>query len=594
MKQTDKDEINNQAFKLTFKDLSISSPVYLTPAVIAATMSIILLCGAFFSENFQSNTILQTALIIAGLILAIAAIQFFTKSLKPEIEGFQSIVKSEIEESQSIAKKDGLNFLKDAIFVTSNQEILHEFIKESFATLKNGEEAFQTYIGAFPISGSRDLIDEVPNRHNVKIERLFGITSPYEINFLSSSEEKRENLIGQTSGKHRLKNRMFHVDLPEIGFKHIVNLTQFNDYVLVTFKTRKPSLYPDSQFDIKRRFPPLFADSTTTFCVGIDGGEASKLVKSEYLNKIIGGRPGSVDKIKRDVYEANSVEYLIAIGYSVAKEVSFLDEFNPYSTDNKGVDKLGYVGIVGSLAEVIKSEMYSDNKKVNDIDLLLFISSESLNSLPDIYEAANKVAKRYSIEGVLDISVDKEMRPRFGRTDGDVSIQIIINDYTSEDQESFVASMKPSNFTMATRLHCNISLFGDLSDFYQTQDIQYIDVIDEIDCFSVINLINIVENRKIFTRFWDQKLKIMKEEPRNINHHESKDLYNYCVKWGLINLYFALKGNRELYGVSFDEMITQMSKLLCISELKTNKVETKGACLSVLNIIKSYAKSRVS
>lgn len=588
-----------ETLSFIYKGLSISGPASqvksFLPSILSALVSFVILYGVFFTDKITPNSKYQAAALVAGVLFAFISIIFLL---------FFKKVKSVPTKSKEkiFVNQDGWKYLTDSVFVTTDQEILHNYIKNNFSMIKNGDEVFQTYIGAFPISGSRDLIEETPQDNNVKIDRLFVITSPYEINFLSASEEKKKSLIIETSGKHKLNNKIFQIDLSEIGFKHIANITLFNDFVLITFKTRKPSLYPDSKFSLKRQLPPLFADNTVTFCLGITGGEVSKLIKSDYTNRIVEHKSYSLDEIKKNIYQVNPVEYLAAIGYSVAKEVAFLEEFNPYIIKNKGSDKMGYIGIVGSLAEIIKNEDYDDKRIPNDIDLLFFISNQSLKELPNIYNAAKNVAKRYSIEGLLKVEIDEEMRPRFDKIEGVVTIQIIINDYLSLTKDSpsfftdhnskrqnFVAALKPSNFTMATRLHCNIPLYGNLSDFYPTRNVQYKDILVDSDQFSVTGLIKIVENTELYTRFWDKNLKVMKEEPRKIGTDENIRLYKYCIKWGLINLFFASTKSPQLFGMNFNEMISQMVAPLNIPELETNQLITKEYSLKILKIIQQYA-----
>lgn len=598
MNQDKKNETSNQILNFKYKDLSISGPASqvksFLPSILSALVCFVILYGVFFTDKITPDSKYQAAALVVGALFALIAIIFlFFK----KVETVPTKNKEKI-----FVNQDGWKYLTDSVFVTTDQEILHDYIKNSFSMIENGDEVFQSYIGAFPISGSRDLIEETPQDNNVKIDRLFVITSPYEINFLSASEEKKKSLTVETSGKHKLNNKIFQIDLSEIGFRHIANITLFNSFVLITFKTRKPSLFPDSKFSLKRRFPPLFADNTVTLCLGITGGEVSKLIKSDYVNRIIEHKSYSLDEIKKNIYQANPVEYLAAIGYSVGKEVAFLEEFNPYITKNKGSDKLGYIGLVGSLAEILKNEDYDDKIIPNDIDLLFFISNQSLNELPNIYNAAKNVAKRYSIEGLLKVEIDEEMRPRFGKTDGVVMVQIIINDYLlltkdntsfftdqNSKRQNFVAALKPSNFTMATRLHCNIPLYGNLSDFYTTQNVQYKDILADSDQFSVTGLIKIVENMELYTRFWDQNLKVMKEEPRKIETDESTMLYKYCIKWGLINLFFASTRSPQLFGINFNEIISQMSALFDISKLETNQLITKEYCLNILKKIQQYA-----
>lgn len=598
MKQDNKTETSSHTLNFKFKDISLSGPASrvtsLLPYILPVLLCFLILYGVFFTDKIKQDSEYQ------GVVLGVAALF----GLIPFIFLFfkKSETVPEKRKGEIFANQDGLKYLNDSVFVSTDQEILHNYIKNSFSAIKNGDEVFQTYIGAFPISGSRDLIEKTPQDYNVKIERLFVITSPYEINFLSASEEKKNSLTIKTGGKHKLNNKIFQIDLSEIGFKHITNITLFNDFILITFKTRKPSLYPDSKFNLKRRFPPLFADNTLSLCLGIAGGEASRLIKSDYVNRIIEHRSCSLDEIKKSIYQADPVEYLAAIGYSVGKEIAFLEGFNPYITKNNGLDKLGYIGIVGSLAEILKNEVSDDKTIPNDIDLLFFISNQALDELPNIYNAARDVAKRYSIDGLLKIEVDEEMRPRFGKIDGVVTVQIIINDYSPStkdrtnsfadqysERQNFVAALKPSNFTMATRLHSNIPLYGNLSDFYSSQNVQYKDILSDRDQFSVTSLIKIVENMQLSTRFWDQTLKVMKEEPREIEKDEYTRLYNYCIKWGLINLFFATTKSPHIFGINFNEMISQMSSLLGISDIENAKIETKENCLNILKKIQKYS-----
>ena len=94
---------------------------------------------------------------------------------------------------------------------------------------------------------------------------------------------------------------------------------------------------------------------------------------------------------------------------------------------------------------------------------------------------------------------------------------------------------------------------------------------------------------QLSTRFWDQTLKVMKEEPREIEKDEYTRLYNYCIKWGLINLFFATTKSPHIFGINFNEMISQMSSLLGISDIENAKTETKENCLNILKKIQKYS-----
>lgn len=603
MDQDKKTDRNSHTLTFKYKNLFVNIPTSqaksILPSILSGLVSSVVFYGVFFTDRITPNSTYQISAIALGTFFALISILCLlnkkSKSGKTR------------EQNNTLTNQDGWKNLSDSVFATTDQEILHNYIKNNFSMLKNGDEVFQTYIGAFPISGSRDLIEETPQDNNVKIDRLFVITSPYEINFLSASEEKKKSLTVETGGKHKLNNKIYQIDLSEIGFKHIANITLFNNSALITFKTKKPSLYQDSGFPLKRRFPPLFADSTVSLCLKFAGGEVANLIKSDYVNRIIEHKSYSLDKIKKDIYQANPVEYLAAIGYSVGKEVAFLEEFNPYLKNNKGSNKLGYIGIVGSLAEILKNENYNDRVTPNDIDLLFFISNDSLSELPNIYNAAESVAKRYTIEGLLNVEIDKEMRPRFGKTEGVITIQIIINDYimqTSDNlkptsdhatrRKAFMAALKPSNISMATRLHCNIPLYGNLSDFYPRKNIQYNDILNDYDQFSVTGLIKIIDNMSLFTRFWDTTVNTMKEEPRKIEDQEYSMLYNYCIKWSLISLFFATTRSPQLLGSNFNKMISQMRSLFDIPDHDFRQPVSKEYCLDILKNVQKYALEKKS
>ena len=81
----------------------------------------------------------------------------------------------------------------------------------------------------------------------------------------------------------------------------------------------------------------------------------------------------------------------------------------------------------------------------------------------------------------------------------------------------------------------------------------------------------------------------MKEEPRKIGTDENIRLYKYCIKWGLINLFFASTKSPQLFGMNFNEMISQMVAPLNIPELETNQLITKEYSLKILKIIQQYA-----
>lgn len=637
---------NNHEIKLDLKNKSVNLPATL---FISCIPSMLLLCvpvgifyGVFFTDKIPPDSNLQLISIIVSIVIVILSVVLFMYSKSREDKAVSAKEEAEVAKKEAaIAKEEaaaakeeantikesflekngnevlreidslpfekfGLKYLNDSVFVTTDQSILHEYMESSFKKINNGDEVHQTFIGAFPISGSRDLIDKTPHDNSVTVKRLFAITSPYEINFLAASKEKEIDLIKDTNGKHKLTNTMLALNLPENAFRHLANITLFNEFALITFKSKKASWFPDSEYPLKKRFPPLFADDTVSLCVGMTGGNASRLIYSNYASLITPRNPLSLLHLKEKMYKKEPIEYLVAIAYSVAKEVAFLDEFNPYLKDNKGKDKLGYIGIVGSLADIMKNEKKDDGKMPNDIDLLFFINNDCLDAVSKIYQSARYVAKRFSIDGVLTVKVCEDICPQFESTENTVSIQIIVNDYSpiddtdskfnknreSNGRKKFIAAMEPSVFTMATRLHCNLSLYGNLSDFYSTNNLQYSDMLSTEDRFSIHGLIYIAKEKKVYTRYWDQSLKVMIEDPKpkDICREEALLINSYCIKWGLINLYFASQLNTN--GISFDQIQSKMLSKIDSSIDVESKNISEQECLLVLNKIKAYAENK--
>lgn len=570
----------------TIEATGLKFPVWVLsePRFLLTIVSVALIYAALFSNiprsEYQKLIFFSVGilLLVVNLLINLVVIRN-RNSQKAEIEAKYS---SE-ERIHNIAKKQKI------VDITTNQEILHEIIEGKFINIPDCGKVFQTYLGAFPIAGQRDLIDCIPDEKRCEVERIFGITSAFEINFACASIEKMEYLRSERNGKVKLNNKLIILNSSDIEFGFITNITLFDDIIILTYKTSGESKYLGHP-EVASRVPPLFAGSSTTMALVLFGKELAERFDYSFRHRFVIDSDSNIEEIKKSFYQRNRLEYLAAIAYSIAKEIAFIADLNPYDPKNKGERKIGYIGIVGSLAEQLVSNIDNSAKNINDIDLLIFIENASLNLLKEIYKRANDVARRYSIQSLFNISIDEDIAPIFNHPESNINVQLLINDFNSNIGRSFVGAIKPSKFTMATRLHCNFRLNGELHNYYFDEGITYQDLLSEEDPFSLVQLINAVEKGEIGRRYWDHDLMIMKEKKRILKPNELSMFYQYCLKWGLINFYFATTNKEQRDGVSFQEMMYNATKILDLDAIGQINNIRKDDCLRLLKKAKKIAE----
>lgn len=555
--------------------------VFSEPRILAILVSVALLYAALFS-NLTISGEQKVLFFVAGILIAIAALLITLRSSERQSR-IDSEAKSAYEEKEQASIQS-----HEIASITTSQESLHDIIQSKFIDIPDHGKIFQTYIGAFPIAGQRDLIDKIPDEKICEIERIFGVTSPYEINFAYASNDKTEFLRSERNGKIKLKNELIALNISDIEFGFVTNITIFTDLVIVTYKTNRESNYTGDS-EVALRFPPLFADSSTTMALVLSGEQLSERFNSCFRHRFSMNGNSNIEEIKKNFYQKNRLEYFAAIAYSIAKEIAFIEELNPYDKKNKGKRKLGYIGIVGSLAQALISNTDSSAKDINDIDLLVFVDNDSLDVLNIIYEKASDVARRYSIPSLFNISIDNDIAPRFSHPESNINVQLLINDFSIIKGKSFVGAIEPSKFTMATRLHCNFRLSGELRDYYIDDSISYHDLLNDDDPYSVVQLINAVNSRKIGRRYWDHDLKIMKEKMRTLDESELSRFYQYCLKWGLINFYFASSNKEQRDGVEFRNMMDNALEIAKIRDFDLKNNIQKDDCLRILKTLKELA-----
>lgn len=533
-----------------------------TPFALFAALLIVISASDSFGVELPITQIMKQVMLVSGLsILGVLSIYSFRKQ-KPNKEAIDSPRKP-LEPNSTKSGAARLEY---------HQEELHKVILNIFKSAKDKEHIFQSYIGAFPIAGNRDLISFLPDNINCEVERVFGLMSPYEINFAVASSKLKDIISSETAGKVKLKNAFFKIPKEDANLIALSNVTICSSGVIVTFK------YEPNESNHRHliTLPNLFADVSTTRAIIVDGNRGINKSLLEYFSRQAIRQPLPLEEIKKTFYYERPVEYKAAIAYSVIKEIAFSDELNIYSESNFKQKKLGYAGIVGSLAEAII--LQKETHSINDIDVLLFVSSDSLTSLKSFYEAAERVASRFSIEGVLKLRVNSEMAPLHRQRDDELTIQVIINDFCPVSGKSFLNALESSVFTMTTRLFRNIPLFGDLENYYRLEDLNANTLWSRHDPYSFSELSACLHKKEAAIRYWDSASNSMKQKFQTLEGSEFAQFEKYVVKWALVNFYFINSHLPERQTLSFEDMTCKSLELLDISntiplsELNAHKI----------------------
>lgn len=490
-------------------------------------------------------------------LLSVAAIGPVIQSfwLKLLSENTSNPKEKSVNEAELNNKQDQIKVLNESLLQDSgrvetiyNQELMHNAVKNIFKGINTGDRVFQTFIGAYPIPGNRDLIDSMEEGVDCEVFRLFGLSNAYEINFAQASFEKSRSIKTERGGKIKLGNHYYYDELTNYPSGVTTNITLSESSAVVTFKS---STYENDNLKGKQliRLPELYAGPTTAVALVVNKENSTNRSLIDYFHNQ--WPHNDLHEIKKRLFEKDPFAYQCAIAFAVMKEVISTKELNVYEEENKGKTKVGYAGIVGSLADAIRNNKVSTS--VNDIDLLFFLSKDSISEINSFVEAAKNAARRYSIEDVLKVTVDEKMSAKLGTEEKVFNVQLIINDFCPQSQKPFVSSKESSCFSMATRLHCNVALEGDLDDFYSLKT-SISSLLDPNEPFSIPAFRYYIKSSTINERYWDDSLYVMKERLVPLEKYQMQHLMDYAKKWCLINAQFLLNPS-EVIGKSFGEIL---------------------------------------
>ncbi|MFW6047644.1 MAG: hypothetical protein ACOCP4_07670 [Candidatus Woesearchaeota archaeon] len=493
------------------------------PAFIGAIIIVPIIVGFFALNETIPATLFTTILIILISFILFLIVLGIIIEIKKHVKEKKdiSVLENTINELESKVCK-----LEGNIKVLDNIESVRDELIQSFKDSKHGTIA-QTYVGANTISSLRDYAQYIEERNEpIRIERYFYLTNPDEINFAAYNPRKNKKLGNNLS----IDYYFWHDKNTKLLHSIFANLTIFPDKTIITFYNKNNS--NTGLVEKKELFKS--SDSKDVIGIALTSDEVSQNLLKEYIFKLPRlSNTADINEIKKEFFLTNPYEYISSIAYSISKEISSIDDFNPILNG----EKIKYAGIVGSFLKRKNNSNLILNSNFIEVDLLIFIPSEKIMCLKQIFDIAAEVTERYSINNFLQVRLHEEITPlkntKCYKSEKVVDIQLIIND------SSFTYALPPSDLVVYHRNKNNLPFpiykneFSSLKETYPETKIDKYKLLDEP--LGLKDLKEAISLERLSVRYWDKSLFRMEENNVSIGKEELIQFCRYAVKWSIIN-----------------------------------------------------------
>ncbi|PCH66751.1 MAG: hypothetical protein COC06_12265 [Bacteroidales bacterium] len=544
----------------------------------------------FVSEKIiekVNNPALISAIIITPLIMAFFAlhktlpINTFTIILIVLISIDLLLILSGLvlEIKKYSNKSKYISDAKSNIKVLNTMESVRDELISSFENSNHGTIA-QTFVGANTISSLRDYAKYIKEQKEpIRIERYFYITSPEEINFAAYNPKKNKKLGANLS----IDSYFWHDKNTKLLHSIFANLTIFPGKTIITFSNKNNSNAGIQ--DKKELFKS--SDSKDVIGVALNSDDVSQTLLKEYIYKLPRlSNPTDINEIKKEFFLNNPYEYISSIAYSISKEISSLDEFNPIL---KGT-KINYAGIVGSFLKKKNVPSLILDTDFIEVDLLIFIPTEKIEVIKHIFKIASEVTERYTINKFLEVRLFEKITPmknsKCYKAEKVVDIQLIIND------SEFTYSKQPSPLVVYHRNNNNLPFpiykneFSSLKETYPETNIDKYKLLDSP--LGIKDLKESINSGKLAVRYWDYSSLKMEEEWTQLDTIELRQFCMYAIKWSIINYLIHILHHDET-SHKITELLEEIKEEFNLIQSDIKKIVSgdKKRCIELLSTIEN-------